>query len=305
MSAQLGIDLGGTKVAFQHHAAGAVDRMAVLRWAPGSDAEADLRAVADTVRALGVARPPIGSVGVAVPATLDGSGRVVAWPSRPGWVGVDLAGQLSRILPGAEVRLADDGDLSTLAEANQAGGTDLLYLGVGTGVGGGLFLGGRLLSSRYGPVAEVGHMLVASGTAQCRCGRRGCLQAVASGPAVLARAAQLRGRPVDTAGLTVGIALGAGWAVGALAEAAGALAAAVVTVCEMVRPALVRIGGGFGHAVPGLTARVAAAVRDLSRPGHPPPAVEPATHGPHSSLVGATLLASNPDLLPRPSRSDP
>ena len=91
------------------------------------------------------------------------------------------------------------GNVAALAEAHAAGRPDLLYLGVGTGVGGGIVLGGRLLPGPSRGSCEIGHLIVDRSAARCDCGRRGCVQSVASGPAVLRRAARGRGAEVTFA----------------------------------------------------------------------------------------------------------
>jgi kanosamine 6-kinase len=283
----LGIDIGGTKAAFRDDSG----RESVVRWTDGGD---DLAVLVRGLRATGV-RPR--SVGVAIPAALDDAGRVVAWPNRPHWRGLDLRGLLARELPGAALYFGDDGDLATLAEAEAAGRRDLLYVGVGTGVGGGLFLGGGLLRGVHGPVAEVGHVVVQPSGPLCRCGRQGCLQAIASGPATLRRAGRYDRSVTGTGALRAALTAGVPWARRVVRETARALATGVVTVAELVRPALVRLGGGFAAGLPELVDATAAAVRALERPGFPSPSVEPAVYGGMSSLAGAVLLAREPGLL--------
>lgn len=283
--AYLGIDFGGSKVAFRLNGARRHD--STLRWRRSADLATDLAMVADHLRTLRVCcGEPIEAVGMAVPATLDRAGRVTAWPNRPSWIGLDLPGFVASELPGAAVRWGDDGDLAALAEAHHSGRADLTYLGVGTGVGGGLVLGGRLRDG-----AEIGHVVIDRGGPRCACGRRGCLQALACGPATLRRAATARAAPVSVADLRAGYANRQPWAVRALTETAEALAVAVVGVGELLRPPLVRIGGGFAHALPELVPMVAAAASAWARPGHPAPSVEPAALGEESSLYGALELA--------------
>lgn len=290
----LGMDIGGTKTAFRLVTADGTTRESVVRWPSGGDAEADLEFLANGVREMVGFRNTRLSVGVAVPATLDAAGRVLVWPNRPGWQGVDLRAHLARVLRGAPVRFGDDGDLATLAEAAQAGGRDLLYVGVGTGVGGGLYLGGRLLRSANGPVAELGHVVVTPGGPRCGCGRLGCLQAQASGRAVLRRAAAADPTVTDSAALRA--ALTEPWARRLVGDAARALATAIVAVTELVRPELVRLGGGFMAALPELADATVEAVAALNRPGLPTPEVQTAAHGPMSSLAGAVLLARHREL---------
>lgn len=144
MSGYLGVDVGGTKVAFRVKRDGRAMGESELRWPQPGTADDDLTLLIEALRA--VQREwgePIAAVGVAMPATLDGSGRVIAWPSRPGWSGRDLPALFRGVFPGTVVSFADDGDLAAVAEADVAGCADLVYIGVGTGIGGGVVSGGR------------------------------------------------------------------------------------------------------------------------------------------------------------------
>ncbi|MGW2620031.1 ROK family protein [Streptomyces sp. NPDC001500] len=288
--------MGGTKVALRaEHTDGTV-REAGFRWSRAPDGPvhpaADLDLLARQVRELcAVAPDELAGVGVAMPAALDATGVVTAWPNRPGWTGLDLRGALREVFGAAEVLCADDGDLAALAEAHAAGRPDLLYLGVGTGVGGGIVLGGRLLPGPSRGSCEIGHLIVDRAGERCDCGRRGCVQSVASGPAVLRRAARARGAEVTFPELARAFADGTPWAADAVREACAALAAAAVGVGELLGPAVVVVGGGFAAALAGFTETLAQEAARLARPGFPPPPVEPARLGGLSSLHGAVLLA--------------
>ncbi|WP_308408532.1 ROK family protein [Streptomyces malaysiensis] len=294
------MDVGGTKVALrlEHDDLGISESS--FRWPEpdGTDAMTsggatrDLDLLARHIRELCAGRPErLTGVGVAMPATLDATGTVTTWPGRPSWAGVDLRGALSALFGHAEVRCADDGDLAALAEAHEARCPDLLYLGVGTGIGGGIVLNGKPVPGVGRGSCEVGHLVVDRDGPLCDCGRRGCVQAAASGPATLRRAARRRGEEVTFTELRQAVRGGKPWAVASLRESGRALAAAVTGVYELLHPSLVLIGGGFAAAIPELVAMVAERTAELGRPGHPPPPVRPARLGGLSSLHGAVLLA--------------
>ncbi|NGO67574.1 ROK family protein [Streptomyces boncukensis] len=286
----LGIDIGGTKVVLRTEDGAGPAHERTFRWPRTRDAVADCALLAAGVRdAAGHA--DIEAVGVAMPATLDPAGRVVAWPSRAHWAGLEFVPFLRGLLPSADVRCADDGDLAALAEADAAGAESLLYLGVGTGIGGGLVRDGHPLPGIGRGSCEVGHVVVDRAGPRCVCGRRGCVQAVASGPATLARASALRGAAVGADRLREEWRSGTSWARAVVEESCAALAAAVTTVTELFRPSLVRIGGGFAAGLPGFVTGVADGVSALARAGQGAVPVEPAEFGPLSSLRGATLLA--------------
>lgn len=263
-----------------------------FQWGSSTDAGQDIAVLAEQVRAMRQEwLEPIEAIGVAMPATVDGSGRVVAWPGRPSWVGLDLGAALRALFPGARVAWADDGDLAALAEANEAGCADLVYLGVGTGIGGGIVLDGRPCPGLTRGSCEIGHVVVDRSGPRCDCGRHGCLQAVASGPATLRRAAELRGGTVTFAALREAFLAGKSWAVAAVSESCAALAVAVTGLSELLHPSLALIGGGFAAALPGFVPMISKHATDLGRPAHPPTPIREAALGGLSSLHGAVALA--------------
>jgi kanosamine 6-kinase len=288
----LGVDIGGTKVALRVEAGGRCVDETVFAWRPRHSADRDLAQLAAHVAELCEALDaPPRAVGVAMPATVGPDERVTAWPSRPEWTGTDLGGALRALFPEAAVAWADDGDLGALAEAQAAGRDDLLYLGVGTGVGGGFVRGGELLPGPGRGSFEIGHTVVELDGPRCVCGRRGCLQAIASGPATLRHAARLRGGEVTYDALRQAWYDGETWAVTALRRTCRALAAAAVGVQELLHPRLLLIGGGFASGIPGLHTLVSAQLAELTRPGQPLLEVGSASLGALSSLRGAVALA--------------
>src|SRR6266536_2415115 len=157
----LGLDLGASKVAVRLD--GPVARATRFQWPLDGGSAADLQTLTAQLRDLLVSEGgPLDAAGVATPCTLDPSGVVIAWPSRPSWVGVDLRGALEPLL-GPRLRFGDDGDLAAAAEAAEAGAAVLVYLGVGTGIGGGVVLGGRRHPGSLGAAGEIGHVMVRRG----------------------------------------------------------------------------------------------------------------------------------------------
>lgn len=288
----LGLDLGGTKAALRLETDDLDVREHVFRWREGGGVESDLAQLAAEIEVLRQQVPTgFDAVGVALPATVGPDGRVVAWPSRPEWVGLDVREALTGLFGNAPVRWADDGDLGALAEASAAGCDDLLYVGVGTGVGGGLVSHGVLWPGGLGGCFEIGHLITDADGPVCRCGRRGCLQATASGPATLARAARLRRATVTYDDLRLGMLADEEWAVQAVDHCGHRLAVAIVGVHELVHPGVVVIGGGFATGLPGFVDIVAHHVAALARPGVPTPPVRGPSCGGLSTLHGAVALA--------------
>ncbi len=130
-------------------------------------------------------------VGAAGPLDLE-SGMLLHPPNLPGWHHVPLKSMLEESLD-FPVWLRNDVDLGALGEHRFGAGRgfqQLIYLALGTGIGGGVILGGQLLSGTRVSAMEAGHMVVSPGGPRCNCGREGCLEALASGTAIARRAAE-------------------------------------------------------------------------------------------------------------------
>ncbi|MFE0023224.1 ROK family protein [Amycolatopsis sp. NPDC059021] len=290
--AYLGIDIGGTKVALRVETDAGCAGETTFGWAPRHSAAQDLAQLAEQVAELRAELgTPLDAVGVAMPGTVGPDGRITAWPNRPEWTGLELDASLRALFPGAALGWADDGDLGALAEAQASGCEDLLYIGVGTGIGGGLVLGGTPCPGLGRGSFEIGHVIVELGGARCVCGRQGCLQAIASGPATLRRAAVLCGQDVTFDELRQALRDKKPWALDAIEATSRALAAAVTGVQELVHPVRAVIGGGFADGIPEIVEGVSGQLAELARQGQTPLPVGPAALGGLSSLRGAVALA--------------
>jgi kanosamine 6-kinase len=258
-----------------------------MTWRPGAGVEEDIASLAEHLRPMAGKAT---AAGVAFPATVSADGTVVTWPSRPSWTGLDARALFAGLLPGLPVTIADDGDAAALAEADALGCADLAYVGVGTGVGGGFVAGGRMWPGPGRGSFEIGHMVIRAGGPLCACGRSGCLQAVASGPATLARAAAGRG-PTTFAELRDGFTAGEAWARDAVADSCAAVATALIGVEELLHPSLIAVGGGFAAGLPGYVGLVADHRDRLARTGCGRAPITAASGRALSSLDGAILLA--------------
>ncbi|MEU8825808.1 ROK family protein [Streptomyces sp. NPDC048636] len=286
------MDIGGSKVALRVELTDGAVREAAFRWtATSRSVDDDVRELRAHVAGVVADQASLQGVGLALPAAVDTDGIVTAWPNRPWWLGLDLRSLLSDLFPVTGARFGDDGDLAAVAETVAIGVRDVVYVGVGTGIGGGIVLDGRSCPGLDRGSCELGHMVVDRSGPPCVCGRRGCLQAEASGPAVLRAAGRALGTEVTYDELVRGWAAGAPWACEAIGHAAAVLATGLVSVAELVRPELLVVGGGFAAELPGFVTAIADRVAELARPGHPTPRVRPAVLGGLSSLHGAVLAA--------------
>ena len=196
----LGVDLGGTKISV-----GAMpddgSREIAVRSSPtraeqGPDAVVDRivemieTVVAVTMAEEGVPRSAFAGVGVGAPGPLDHDRSVVVVAPNLGWRNVPLRALVTERV-GLPAVLDNDANCATLGEAwigAARGARYVLGLTLGTGIGGGLIVGGRLYHGASNVAGEVGHMTIETQGRRCACGNYGCLEAYASGPNIAQRA---------------------------------------------------------------------------------------------------------------------
>lgn len=194
----VGVDLGGTKIA-----TGLVDgggrllgRTEVLTQpeeGPRAVLHRMTQSVRDVCRQAGVAPQRVGAVTVAAPGPLDPpSGRVVEAPNLR-WRNVEVVAPMQEDL-GAPVQLENDANAAALGEwwiGAGRGTRNFLYMTVSTGIGGGIVIEGNLYAGTHWAAGEIGHtVIVPEGGPLCGCGRRGCLEAFASGTGIARRAVE-------------------------------------------------------------------------------------------------------------------
>ncbi|MDD4562685.1 MAG: ROK family protein [Syntrophomonadaceae bacterium] len=190
----VGVDLGGTKIL-----AGIVDTNGTIlgkKRVPtpvGADPDQVLDVIIDCatelLRVCRVKEEEIRGIAVATPGPLSFPEGVVRDSPNLGWERVNFKEELIR-RTGRPVIVEKDTNMAALGEyyfGRQRGCGDLLYITVSTGIGGGIICAGKLYRGHLGGAGEVGHMVVEAGGAACNCGRRGCLEALASGSAITRR----------------------------------------------------------------------------------------------------------------------
>lgn len=195
----LGIDVGGTKVA-----AGLVDARGQIvtrvrrPMVAQQDTEAGVAAVlraAEQVLASPAARATqVIAAGISTPGYVEPrSGTVVRATNLPCWQDFPLAARVSSALR-LPVRLDNDGNAAALAEALWGAGVgygSVFYVTLGTGIGSGFVVNGRVHHGRTGGAGEGGHMTIDLRGPRCLCGKRGCVEMYCAGPAI-AKLAQAR-----------------------------------------------------------------------------------------------------------------
>jgi len=195
----IGVDVGGTKVA-----AGFVDAQGEIYQhtrAPmnsGGTAEEGLAAVTGAIDALMKLAPKANSasrrIGICAPGPLDPrTGVVLNPPNVTCWRNYPLAAEIAARY-GGSVKLENDAKSAGLAETLWGAGRghrNVFYTCIGTGIGAGILFDGRIYHGRTGAADEAGHMVIDYHGPQCGCGKRGCIETMAAGPAI-ARKAQAR-----------------------------------------------------------------------------------------------------------------
>ena len=304
----VGVDLGGTKV----QAVKVVGDEVVAdarRPTPAEGPESVVAAVADAVRELGEPGD-VAAVGVGAPGAVEADTGVVR--RAPNLHGFDrpvpFGAMLAEALGVATVAVDNDVNVAALAEHRLGAGQgtdDLLAVFVGTGVGGGLILGGTVRRGPSGVAGEIGHMIVHDGGRRCGCGGHGHLEAYA-GRAGMERTARKKAEDghktklVKLAGdgrmkssvFAKALAEDDEVAKELVAEAADALGAALASAVALVDLDRVVLGGGLGDRLGApFIAAVEDAVRNRLFVADAPFTVVPAALGDLAGARGAALLA--------------
>lgn len=309
----LGVDIGGTKIL-----TALVDEQATVlaSWRTPTPAAAGgaavLKSVEDAIAgALAELAPEqrerLVGIGISAAGQVDADVGAIAYasPNIPGWTGTRVREALS---PRFELPVIVDNDANAAAYGEWwAGGgkalDSMVMITVGTGIGGGIVLNGRVLRGGRWRGGEIGHMVIDADGVRCNCGQRGCLEMYASGTAIgrMAREARPGWTP---SGPEVFAAAAAGDAVaqGVLERAASYLAAGIVSLSSVLDPDGFLLGGGVSEQPAFLPLVRAALARDevSGARGFDGQCVQLATLGAEAGAVGAAGLVLAGSSEPRP-----
>jgi glucokinase len=307
----IGIDIGGTKIA-----AGVVDGqgnvLARARVQTPSHSPAEVEgAIAAVVEELSH-RHRVAAVGIGAAGFVDITGSDVLFAPHLAWRKEPLRAAVSRRV-GLPVRVDNDANAAGWAESRFGAGRGeehLLCITLGTGIGGGLILGGQVYRGRYGLAGEFGHQQVVPGGHRCKCGNRGCWEEYASGNALAREAQALAAGDGDAAremrsraqgdiaritGQVVADAADAGdeAAIGLLADVGRWLGVGMAGLAAALDPGMFVVGGGVSDAGDLLLDPARESFRQtLTGRGFRPEArIERARLGAEAGLVGAADLA--------------
>lgn len=290
--ARVGVDLGGTSAKIGLVRRGRLERRAQ---APNPhDFDACVAAIARATREMCAGEQPE-AVGVGLPGVIgEGRRMVLDAPNLKFLEGRDLATALETEL-GAPVRLENDANVAALGEARHGAGAahpDFLLATVGTGIGGGIVLGGRLWRGPGGMAGEFGHLRVGHERV-CGCGATGCLEAIASARAMERMGAELTGadRPLADLAAAARAATPDPRAVEVFRRAGEAFGEALAMVALLLDLRVFLFGGGGAPALD-LLAPHALAVLDRRAFGRSAADFEllPAALGNDAGVLGAASL---------------
>ena len=213
------------------------------------DLAADL--AREAMSSAGVSAASVIGVGMGVPGPVDHrTGRVGSTSILAGWLGIRAADEIERRLDLPAV-VDNDANIGALAEASWGaarGLRDVAYIKASSGIGAGLVLGGRLHRGANGTVGEIGHDIVDEAGPFCRCGNRGCLEAVAGGVAITELLSRSRHEPLTMQQVLDLAEEGDLACRRALAEVGRQIGAAAARMCNLVNPERVVVGGLLARA---------------------------------------------------------
>jgi len=295
----LGLDLGGTALKAAWIARdGSITEFRKRPSNTNDSASAPLDALERAVAELRAAQPdvvPIGA-GLGAPGVIDpDTGSQVGRTAHlPHWDSFPLGAEVAKRL-GVPVRVDNDANLAALAETRigaARGARTALMVTLGTGIGCGIVIEGRVVHGAFGGAGELGHLPIGSGEVPCRCGVERCVEPEASASG-LVRTARERGLEVTDAGEVFARAeQGESLAIDLVDHMTDRLAAVLAVAIHVVNPEVVVMGGGGAQAGEPLLGRVRKALDRYVLATHRQHLrLVPAMLGERAGVVGAGLLA--------------
>jgi predicted NBD/HSP70 family sugar kinase len=289
-------DLAGRAVAEGHEAI-------AMRMPSAQSIDVVASRVQDALSAAGITREAVLGVGVAIAAPIERpAGTLHADDLLPGW-GDEPPQPAIEARLGLPVVVENDANAGAIGERTfgaAAGVDDLIYVRLSTGVGAGLIVGGSIYTGGSGMAGEIGHVTVVEDGPICRCGNRGCLEAVAGPPVVAGLLSAAVGEPVSVPRMLELVAEGHRGALRAIDDAGALAGRAIAATVNVLNPRMVVVGGELAGAGAPLLDAVRRAVR---RHASPPIAstveVRPGTLGEQAEVLGAAalILADAPQRL--------
>ena len=308
----IGIDIGGTSIkGAAVDSNGRVYERFSMPFLKGEPGEITIHKLAEIVKEYIAAHGlegKIAGIGLGSPGTLDVKNGIVNYANNLGWNELPVAKIMQKVLP-YPVRLTNDANAASLGEAKYGAGKSyetIIMLTLGTGVGGGIIINGRLFEGNEGKGGELGHTVVVVDGEQCSCGRKGCLEAYASATALIRetkKSMRLNKRSlmwkispdielVDGKVPFEAAKKGDKAANDVLDNYVKYLGEGILNYCNIFRPNVIVLSGGVANAGPFLFDKLNAYVKDRNYGYKSTPEVKvvPAELGYDSGKIGAAAL---------------
>ena len=308
----IGIDIGGMSIkGAAVDSNGRVYEKFSMPFIKGEPGEETIRKLAEIVKeyiAANGLENKITGIGLGSPGTLDIKNGIVNYANNLGWEDLHVADIFHEVVP-YPVRLTNDANAASLGEAKFGAGRSyesIIMLTLGTGVGGGIIINGKLYEGNQGKGAELGHSVIVVDGEQCTCGRKGCLETYASATALIreTKKAMHNNRRSMLWKLCPDIDLVSGKipfeaakkgdkvAIDVLDNYIKYLGEGILNFCNIFRPNVIVLSGGIANAGDYLFDRVNKYVKDRNYGYKMTPEVKivPAELGYDSGKIGAAAL---------------
>lgn len=249
---RLGVDIGGTKMII-----GLLDESGIVlaKRKHKTESSADEAAfvhyinttILELLRSCGRSMDEVGFCGVGIPGTVSPDGKIVVKAPNLGWNNFPLAELLQKAL-NVPVRMMQDSRAAAYGEYMAGGGAGyggVVCITLGTGIGTGIVIDGRVFGGALGCAGELGHVPVVKDGRACACGKRGCLECYSAGKGLNSTARELFGAECDSEKLFELARLGDGRARAALTDAIEQLGTVVVSMTNLLSPDCVLFSGGL------------------------------------------------------------
>jgi glucokinase-like ROK family protein len=284
----LAVDVGATSVDVALTTLGSEilayrEETADVRFGPQPVLERVRALVAELLEEQGTGREEILAVGVGVPGPVEqATGLLTVPPIMPGWDRFPIRDVL---LKEYAAPVFVDNDVNVMALGEHWGGVgrsvdDMIFVKIGTGIGSGILIGGRLHRGHQGCAGDLGHITVDPDGPTCACGNRGCLEAMAAAPAMVALAercarngesavlAEMLGEEGELSARDIGEAARSGddCALDVIRRSGRLVGQTLASLVSVLNPSLIIIGGGVSHIGNTLLAEIRSTVYQRSLP---------------------------------------
>ena len=304
-----GIDLGGTTAKIGlFTVSGALLEKWEVATDTGNKGENILRnlakSVAEKMAEKGIASADVVGVGIGVPGPVVEDRYVPVCANLGGWGDLDVSANLSALLDGIPVKTGNDANMAALGEiwmGTAKGCKNMVLVTLGTGVGGGVIVDGKVICGAHGAGGEIGHITVKRGeTAACGCGKHGCLEQYSSATGIVRcmkklldgsdAPSSLRGKDFSAKDIFDAARAGDKLALKELDDYADMLGFALAAIAETADPEMFLLGGGVSRAGDILTNAVTEAFRKYAFSGCRNTPIRIASLGNDAGIYGAVRL---------------